>query len=643
MPRNGARSNQNSSKLTRQLYAEMYRRSVDHPDEFWSEQADLFLDWFHTWDSVLKHDIKEARVEWFSGGSLNGAYNCLTRRLPDHAGTIAFHSIPDDNSPDKSYTYGALAAAVDNIARKFSNAGICAGDVVVVHLPHSIELVGAVLALNLIGATYCVVYSGYGAESLAYRILTTRAKALVTCDARRLSDRLLSFHPKVEYAKTQCDTLEHIFYFDKYATLPSDVPRDHVLDIDDTATGDEIQPAQTDAGAPLFIMHAAPAIGKSRALVHSNGGYLLWAAITAKYVFQLSGEDVIWVTSDLSRNCGHALGLFGTLLNGATGVICEANPLELDQNRLEEIIEEYSVTQFCAGGSIIRRVRDIGAGAYTRRDLSSLRILASAGEALKANDWIWFSRNFGNDKLPVVTTWGQAETGGPMISNLAGIATDRPGSVGLPLFGVSPAIYDLDTGEETTYPNQEGALFITKPWPGMAVTIYGDHESYKDAYFGPFAGKFLTGEGAKIDENGCFWVTGRIDDIINVAGHRIGAWELEAALSSHDSVVEAAAVGFPHKIKGQGIYAFVKLDSDDSENERVKREIQNVVTDKLGDMAAPDVIQWTGAMPKTRSGKILRRVLQKIAAGQVDALGELATVADPKVVQDLVQNRPESD
>jgi acetyl-CoA synthetase len=622
-------------------YRRLYKMSMERPEEFWAAQARSRLTWLKEWKTVLRENLDDAKVEWFPGATLNAAYNCLDRHLDSRRDKVAYYIETEDPNASTMVTYGQLARKVADLARVLRGLGVEPNDRVVIHLPNSIELVTAILACAGIGAIYCLVHSAYGREALAYRILTSRAKLVITADGCNQGGKIIPFRPLVDYALSQCPTIEKVLFFQKCGLGPDICCERGVLfDQDLVDKFPEVGVIERGSEDPLLILHAAPAIGKPRALVHTHGGYLLWAAMTAGYMFDLRDDDVFWVTSDLARMCGHTLGLYGTLLNGATGVIFDGCWDSVDQSRYWEIIEKRKVTKFCTRGSVIRTLELNGAAPTEERNLSSLKILGAGGEALSVENWQWLNSKVGKGKCPVIGVWGQAETGGPMIGGLPGLAPGKPGSLPFPFFGVEPVILDLNTGMETKFPNQEGAFFIGRSWPGMARTIFDDHAAFREAYLAPFQGLFITGEGARRDEDGAYWITGRIDDVINVAGHRMGAWELEAALSSHDSVVEATAVGYPHKTKGQGIYAFVKPAQGIEASDQLRRDLSDWISLKLGPIAVPDRIQWTDGLPKTRSGKVLRRVLQKIAAGLTD-VGDLCTVADPNIVDKLIRGRVE--
>jgi acetyl-CoA synthetase len=598
-------------------YEALYRESLNDPETFWSDRAHQYLSWYSEWDTVLRQDLEEARIEWFGGGILNASYNCLDRHLDTLKDKIAFHWEARERGHSKSVTYLDLYNSVNKFAALLKRDGVNKGDCVVIYMPVCIELAAAMLACARIGAVHCVIYSGYGVDSVVHRARECNARALVTTGG------VYREATSGDFVSTRSPESER-FWLDTLAdpSLPSYIPPEPMKSED-----------------PLFILFASPAIGKPRALVHTHGGYLLWAAMTAKLIFDLKEDDVFWSTAELGQIVGHCFGVYGPLLNGVTSVLFEGDPTQPPYDRCWQIITDLNVSKFCTRPSVIRTQAEYGADHVEEYDLSSLRILGSTGERLTAEAWEWYFSRVGKGRCPIMDMWEQTETGGPMMTSLPGVAALKPGSVSFPFFGVVPVILDLDTGEETKFPDQEGAFFIGRPWPGMARTILGDHEAFKDAYFAPFPGMFLTGDGAFRDEDGYYWITGRVDDVINVGGHRIGAWEVEGALASHQAVLEATAVAFPHRIKGQGIYAFVTLGSRVQKSEKLEKELSELVANKIGYMAAPEIIQWADALPKTRSGKILRRLLQKIAAGQTGDLGDLSTVSDPSVIEALIRDR----
>lgn len=623
-------------------YESTYRKSLVDPESFWAARADEYISWFKKWDFVYRGDMNEARIQWFGGGRLNASHNCIDRHLLEQGDKTAIYWEGDDPTEHSSITYSELYESVKKFAAVLRTIGVGKGDRVVIHLPMIPELPVAMLACTRVGAIHCVVFSGFGGESLASRIQDCQAKAVVIADGSKCGGKVRPIKEKVNESLKKCPSVETVIVVDRCGLNPRlDYPREiwwHEA-VAYSSQLPETPPEHMDAEDPLFIFYAGMGIGKPRGLVHTHGGYLLWTAMTMRLIFDLRPSDIFWCTEDLGLIAGHSLSLYGALLNGVSTVLFEGSPTYPAPDRYWQIVEKLRVTKFATGPSSIRRLAAYGSDNLQKHDLSSLEILGSCGQPMPADVWEWAYRNVGNGRCPIMDMWWQTESGGPMLSPLPGVAALKPGSVSFPFFGVDPVILDLDTGEETRFPNQEGAFFIRRPWPGMARTVFGDHEYYQDAYYAPFPGSFLTSDGASVDEDGYYWVTGRIDDVINVSGCRVGAWEIETALVAHPAVNEATAVGFPHEIKGQGIYLFVTLQAGYKGSEELKDELTGFLNDQIGTMAVPDALQWANALPKTRSGKILRRVLQKIAAGQVDDLGDTTIVADPTVLESLVSDR----
>ncbi|MBI4963337.1 MAG: acetate--CoA ligase [Desulfomonile tiedjei] len=623
-------------------YEKLYKNSLDDPDAYWSGQAREYLSWYKQWDFVLRHDWEEARIEWFGGGILNASYNCLDRHLETSGNKIAYHWEGDGPDESKTVTYLELYNAVNKFAAVLKSVGVEKGDPVIIYMPMTVDLPVTMLACARIGAVHCVVFSGYSAEYLANRISDCGAKVVVTSDAAFRAGRLVQLKARVDEARQLRPEIERVIVFKRGGP---DLELDKSIEMwaheaaSDPALPSFVEPVPMDAEDPLFILYASAAIGHPRGLVHTHGGYLLWTAMTARLIFDLREHDTFWSTGDIGWINGHSFSVYGPLLNAQTTVLFEGVPSFPDYGRYWEIISKYRVSKFYTVPTVIRTLLKEGGDLPAKYDLSSLQILGTAGEPMTWEAWEWFYQVVGRQKCPIMDTWWQAESGGPMMTPLPGVGPIKPGSVSLPFFGVEPVILDLDTGAETKFPNQEGAFFIKRPWPGMARTIYRDHEAFKEAYFAPFGGLFITGDGAKRDAEGFYWMMGRIDDVINVSSHRIGAWEIETALISHDSVAEAAVVGFPHPIKGEGIYVFIRLNSGGTTSDHLKEELTGLLRKKIGGIAAPDAIQWADALPKTPSGKTLRRLLQKIAAGQIDDLGDVSTVADPAVIKALIRNR----
>lgn len=623
-------------------YENLYNMALEDVDEFWSRQAREYLTWQKEWDCVFSHDIEEAKTEWFRGGILNAASNCLDRHIDRLENTVAFFCEGANPDESDSITYGALHESVNKFAAVLKNRGVSKGDCVLLYLPVVIELPVAMLACARIGAVHCVVSTVFAANVVADRILRSNAKTVITADGFYRSGSLVPLKRNVDEALQRCPQVETVIVLNR-CRLGIRLQGSNQLwwheCVSDQSLATFVEPEPMDAEDPLFILFAAGAVGKPNALVHTHGGYLLWAAMTSRFIFDLKNGETFWCTSDLGWVSGHTHTVYGPLLNGLSSVLFEGVSTYPDFGRYWEIVAKHRVEKFCTNASSVRAMIAAGPEHLQQHDISSLKILGVSDGTLSPIEWEWYYHNVGSDHCPIMMTWSQTESGGPIMTPLPGVGFLKPGSVSMPFFGIEPVILDLDTGEPARFPNQEGAFVIGRPWPGMARTILGDHEAYREAYYAPFPGLFVTGEGAIRDDDGFYWMTGRIDDVISVAGYRLGAWEIESTLVGHPEISEATIVGYPHPIKGQGLYAFVTLISSLKRSDEMKEELLRWMRDKIGDVAVPDVIQWVVDLPKTRSGKILRRLLQKIAEGHVEDLGDTSTVANPDVLVKLIQDR----
>jgi len=627
---------------SRQDYEALYRRSIEDPEGFWSEQAQKYLTWEKPWETVLNYDLDEARVEWFGGGVLNACYNCLDRHLPGLKNRVAYYWEGDDPQESQEVTYLDLYRRVNRLAAALKAQGVKKGDRVIIYLPMVMELPTAILACARIGAIHSVVFAGFSAESLASRIQDCEAEVVLTADGGYRAGKTIPLKKNVDDALKRCPGVRTVIVLDRCGLKPELAPgRDtwwhEALAGPDLP--DYVPPEPMEAEDPLFILYTSGSTGKPKGVVHTQAGYLLYAAITTRLVFDLKDEETFWCTADIGWVTGHTYGVYGPLTNGLTGVLFEGVPNYPGFDRYWSIVAKYKVDKFYTAPTVIRSLAKEGSEHVRKHDLSSLRLLGSVGEPINPEAWRWYYHHVGRDWAPIVDTWWQTETGGHMITPLPGVAPIKPGSCAFPFFGVDPVIIDPETGQEVQFPGQEGALFIRKPWPGMARTIYKNHDRFIETYFSQIRGMYFTGDGAKQDEDGYYWIIGRIDDVINVSGHRLGTAEIESALVLHDLVAEAAVVGFPHPVKGQGIYAFVTLNSGAAKSEELKKELIALVRSEIGPIATIDVLQWADSLPKTRSGKILRRLLQKIASGQIDQLGDTSTIADPGVIEALIKDR----
>lgn len=617
-------------------YKELYTRSLEDADAFWSQNAREYLTWAREWDFVMQHDVRQGRVEWFGGGKLNACFNCLDRHVARHPHRIAYYREGNGPSNSRIVTYSKLLQWVNKLSAFLKSRDISRGQRVVIYMPNMPELPAAMLACARIGAVHVVIHPGYSAHWLAERIQECEARILITANTLDEGERITSLREKALQAVQRCPEVETVVVCDRDARQRTDKEVGWHDIMSDPHLPAAVPSEPMSSEDPLFIMFTGGNTGKPKGLVHTHGGYLLWAAMTTRLIFDLREDDLLWCTSDLAWITGHTLSVYGALINGVSSVICDRGPDSSVPDRYWKIIERLRVTKLCTEPTTIRTLSSFGTEPLKKHDLSSLRILGTSGEPLAPELWHWLYDHVGGGRCPIIDAWWQAESGGPMMAPLPGVHPLKPGSVVAPFLGVVPIILDLNTGDETKFPNQEGAFFIGRPWPGIARTVLGDHAGYMETYFAPFENLFITGDGAKVDEDGYYWMTGRIDDVINAGGHRIGAWEIENALAAHPDVAEAVVVGFPHPRKGQGLYAFVTLSSGPEMRERAQESLSEWLDLRIGPLAVPDVFQWAEELPKTRSGKILRRLLQRIAAGQIGDLGDTTTVANPASLDKLI-------
>jgi acetyl-CoA synthetase len=624
-------------------YKELYRRSLEDVDNFWGEQAKEYIEWYKPYNSVLRYDFNEkCEIEWFGGGELNVTYNCLDKHLDKLKNKVAYYWEGDNPNESRVVTYLQLYNEVNKFAAALKKQGVKKGDRVIIYLPMIVELPVAMLACARIGAIHCVIFGGFSAESIASRIQDCDAKMVITVDGGFRAGKPLQLKKNVDDALKHCPQVEKVIVFNR-ANLdikldPSKEMWWHDL-VADPDLPDYVEPERMNSEDPLFILYTSGSTGKPKGVLHTQAGYLLHTSMTTKLVFDLKENETFWCTADIGWITGHSYIVYGPLNCGFTSVMFEGVPNYPDWDRFWAIVEKHKVDKFYTAPTAIRSLAKEGEAYVQKHDISSLKLLGTVGEPINPEAWRWYFHFVGRDWCPIVDTWWQTETGGQMMTPLPGVAPIKPGSCSFPFFGIEPVILDPDTGEEVKFPGQEGALFIKRPWPGMMRTVFGDHERFKETYFSRMPGLYFTGDGAKKDEDGYYWISGRIDDVINVSGHRMGTAEVESALVLHANVAEAAVVGFPHPIKGQGIYAFVTLNTGVEKTDALKKELVALVRQQIGPIATPDAIQWADGLPKTRSGKIMRRILKKIAAGQVEELGDTTTLADPTVVGTLVQQR----
>ena len=624
--------------INEKKYRELYNRSVADPDGYWAEQAKSFLTWSKPWSKVLEWDFPKGIIRWFQGGQLNACYNCVDRHLEKRGHQIALIWEGDDPAKSKKITYRELHAAVSRCANVLKSRGVKKGDRVCIYMPMIPEAAIAMLACARIGAVHSVVFGGFSPESLKDRILDSDCRVVITSDEGVRGGKAIPLKGNTDTALAACPGVHTVLVVKhtggKIAWKDGrDIWYHDAMELASAnCTAEEM-----DAEDPLFILYTSGSTGKPKGVLHTTGGYLLFAAITHQYVFDYHDGDIYWCTADVGWVTGHTYIVYGPLANGAISLMFEGIPTYPDVSRFWQVIDKHKVNIFYTAPTALRALMRDGDAPVKKTSRKSLRLLGTVGEPINPEAWEWYYHVVGDGRCPIVDTWWQTETGGHLITPLPGATRLKPGSATLPFFGVVPAI--VDNEGKVLEGVCEGNLVITRPWPGQMRTIYGDHQRFIDTYFKTYPGMYFSGDGARRDQDGYYWITGRVDDVINVSGHRLGTAEVESALVLHPAVAEAAVVGYPHAIKGQGIYAYVTLMRDVQPSEELRKELINQVRTEIGAIASPDVIQWAPGLPKTRSGKIMRRILRKIAANETEALGDTSTLADPGVVQDLIHNR----
>jgi len=622
-------------------YKAMYERSVKNPDGFWADQARQFVSWSTPWNKVSdwSYDAKDLHIKWFIDGKLNVSYNCLDRHLAKRGDQVAILWEGDDPKDDQKITYRQLHAEVCRFANVLKARGVKKGDRVCLYMPMVPAAAVAMLACTRIGAVHSVVFGGFSPHSLADRILDSDCRVVITADEGVRAGKKVPLKANTDEALTRCPNVHTVVVYQRTgAPVAMKAGRDIVYQDEIARASADCPIVDMDAEDPMFILYTSGSTGKPKGVLHTTGGYLVFAAMTHKYTFDYHDGDIYWCTADVGWVTGHTYIVYGPLANGAISLMFEGVPNYPSTSRFWEVIDKHKVNIFYTAPTAIRALMREGEAPVKKTSRKSLKLLGTVGEPINPEAWEWYYHVVGNGRVPIVDTWWQTETGGHLITPLPGATKLKPGSATKPFFGVVPGIVDLGTGK-LLKGAAEGALVIQRPWPGQMRTVYGDHQRFIDTYFKTYPGYYFTGDGARRDKDGDYWITGRIDDVLNVSGHRLGTAEVESALVLHHSVAEAAVVGFPHDIKGQGIYCYVTLKLGVTPTEELRKELTLQVRKEIGPTATPDVIQWAPGLPKTRSGKIMRRILRKIAANEADQIGDTSTLADPAVVEDLIRNR----
>jgi len=614
-------------------YLSLYKESISDPEGFWSKMAQG-ISWQKRWDKVLDCDFLKARVSWFLGGRLNVSYNCLDRHIVTERADKVALIWEGEGGETKKYTYRELHEQVCGFAGILKKLGIKRGDRVAFYLPMVPELAIGMLACARIGAVHSVVFGGFSPHSLRDRINDCGARLLITSDGGYRAGKLIPLKLNADQALEETPSVEKCLIVKRTnEKIPIKEGRD--LYIDEVSAEPFFGYEEMDSEDPLFILYTSGSTGKPKGLIHTTGGYLVYANTTFKYIFDYHEEDIFWCTADIGWITGHTYIVYGPLSAGATSLMFEGVPTYPRPDRYWEIVEKHKVNIIYTAPTVIRALMREGEEWTKTKDLSSLRLLGTVGEPINPEAWLWYHENIGKGRCPIVDTWWQTETGGILICSLPGAVPLKPGYAGRPFFGIEPAVLRIDGTEAGL--NEDGALVIKSPWPGLARTIYGDPARYKDIYFSHYKGMYFTGDGARVDKDGDYRLLGRIDDVINVSGHRLGTAEIESALVAHHAVAESAVIGFPHEIKGQGIYAFVTLKAGINPSAELENELSETVRKEIGPIAKPDFIQFTDGLPKTRSGKIMRRILRKIVEGRPEEIGDTSTLADQSVVEKLIE------
>ena len=628
-----------SAHLTKDKYEEAYNFALDNPEAFWEKEGKR-INWINPYTKIkdVTWSNKDVNIKWFYDGTLNASYNCIDRHLLDKSDQIAIIWEGDDPNESKKITYKELHQKVSKFANMMKHFGVQKGDRVTIYMPMIPEAAYAMLACSRIGAIHSVVFGGFSPDALAGRILDCDSKFLITADEGIRGGKIVPLKINSDKALEQCPDVKNVFVVKRTGgDIEMKEDRDVWYHEAVELVGDECPPEEMNAEDPLFILYTSGSTGKPKGVLHTTGGYIVYASYTHEIIFDYHDKDIYWCTADVGWVTGHSYIVYGPLANGATTLMFEGVPNYPSNSRFWEICDKHSVNIFYTAPTAIRALMKEGDAPVKSTSRKSIRLLGTVGEPINPEAWMWYFNIVGEKKCPIVDTWWQTETGATLISPLPGATDLKPGSASKPLPGVRPAL--LDSEGNILEGKNEGNLCIADSWPGQMRTVYGDHKRFIETYFSQYDGYYFTGDGCKRDEDGYYWITGRVDDVINVSGHRMGTAEVESALVSHEKVSEAAVVGFPHEIKGQGIYAYVTLNAGESGNEEIRKELINWVRKEIGPIASPDLIQFAPNLPKTRSGKIMRRILRKIAENNYSELGDTSTLAEPMVVDELIENR----
>jgi len=624
------------------MYEEMYEKSISDPDGFWGEVGHR-INWIKPYSKVknVSYEFEKVNIKWYEDGTLNVAYNCVDRHLEKLGDKVAIIWEPDNPSDQALHiTYRELYEKVNKFANVLKAMGAKKGDRVVIYMPMIPEATYAMLACARIGAIHSVVFAGFSSDALSARIIGCEASILITADEAPRGGKNTPLKNNADKALNLATTKTKMLVVRRTGgTVSMEAGRDYWLHELEENESIECIPTEINAEDPLFILYTSGSTGQPKGVVHTSGGYLVYASMTHEYTFDYQGNDVFWCTADIGWITGHSYIVYGPLANGATTVMFEGVPNYPDPGRFWAICEKHAVNQFYTAPTAIRALMGQGNQWVKSYNLDKLRVLGTVGEPINPEAWKWYNEVIGQGTRPIVDTWWQTETGGHLITPLPGATPTKPGSATKPFFGIVPVILDPTTGQELSETSAEGILCIKDSWPGQMRTIYGDHQRFMKTYFSDYKGYYFTGDGCRRDQDGYYWITGRVDDVLNVSGHRMGTAEIESAIVAHPKVAESAVVGYPHSIKGQGIYAYVTLMNTEEPTEELKEELENWVRKEIGPIAKPDIIQWAPGLPKTRSGKIMRRILRKIAENDCDSLGDISTLADPSVVEDLIKNK----